>query len=172
MTVEEALVSALEYERKVRDHYRAAADRARDERAVAFFRLMAGEEDRHVAYLEHLLETWRSDRTVADLRITSAAPRASWVKEGLRKIGKTSKAGVHRAYGVDHLEAALRLEQEVSDHYRELVKRVSDRAARAVFRRFLEIEDGHTALVRAELDYVTGTGHFFGIREFTLEGEG
>ena len=172
MTVDEALLSALEYERKVRDHYRAAADRAQDERAVAFFRLMAGEEDRHVAYLEHLLETWRSDRVVADVRITTAAPRASWVKEGLRKIGKSSKTGVHRAYGVEHLEAALRLEQEVSDHYRSLVRQVDRADARALFRRFLEIEDGHTALVRAELDYVTGTGHFFGIREFTLEGEG
>ncbi len=172
MTVEEALVSALEYERKVRDHYRAAADHAEDERAVAFFRLMAGEEDRHVAYLEHLLETWRSERAVADVRITSAAPRASWVKEGLRKIGKRSGAGVNRAYGVEHLEIALRLEQEVSDHYRALVRQVDRPEARSVFRRFLEIEDGHTALVRAELDYVTGTGHFFGIREFTLEGEG
>ncbi len=169
MTVEEALLSALEYERKVRDHYRMAADKADEERAVTFFRLMAGEEDRHVAYLEHLLERWQRGEDLGEPKIPSAVPKAAWVKEGIRKLGKVVPKAQTPASGTEHLETALRLEERVSEHYDTLVQQVDDPRARSVFRRFLEIESGHTALVRAELDYVQWTGHGVGIREFTLE---
>ena len=42
--------------------------------------------------------------------------------------------------------------------------------ARELFRRFLEIEEGHLALVQAQIDFVTGTGYWFDVREFNLEG--
>ncbi len=39
-----------------------------------------------------------------------------------------------------------------------------------MFNRFLEIEDGHTAIVQAEVDVLTRTGYFFDFQEFTLDG--
>ena len=40
---------------------------------------------------------------------------------------------------------------------------------RALFQRFLEIEDGHHAIVQAELDAVQGLGYWFDVQEFKLE---
>ncbi len=169
MTIEDALASALEFEIRVREHYERAAARAPEGEASDFFRLMAEEEQGHVAYLEDRLARCRAGQALGPADLTTAVPRAEWLAEGLRRLESAERGG-ERAYGVEHLETALRLEQEASEHYRRLVAAVEDPEARALFRRFLEIEDGHTAVVQAQLDYATGTGHFFGIREFTLDG--
>ena len=169
MTIEEALASALEFETRVREHYERAAAQAPDGDASDFFRLMAKEEAGHVAYLEHRLARCRAGEPLGPADVPTGVPRAEWVAEGLRRLESAGREG-ERAYGVDHLEKALRLEQEAGEHYRRLVAEVEHPEAEALFRRFLEIEDGHTALVRAQLDHATGTGHFFGVREFTLDG--
>ncbi|RMG97631.1 MAG: hypothetical protein D6708_01205 [Candidatus Dadabacteria bacterium] len=168
MTIEEALASALAFERKVQAHYEKAREGVPEGEAREFFGLMAAEEARHVEYLEHKREQWLSTGAIGPTEVESAVPRRDWLQEGKRRLAE-AKGHPDRSYGLGHLEESLRLEEEVSAHYRQLVDGVDDPEAKALFRRFLEIEDGHTALVRAELDYVTGTGHFLGIREFTLD---
>jgi len=66
------------------------------------------------------------------------------------------------------LENALRAEVETSAFYRRLVASLPEPET-AAFRRLQEIEDGHTAIVRAELDSVTGSGFWFDIRVFDME---
>ena len=38
-----------------------------------------------------------------------------------------------------------------------------------LFARFLEIEDGHRAIVQAEIDYLNRTGFFFDLQDFKIE---
>jgi len=38
-----------------------------------------------------------------------------------------------------------------------------------LFSRFLEIEDGHAAVVQAEMDSVSHSGFWFDLKEFDLE---
>jgi hypothetical protein len=38
-----------------------------------------------------------------------------------------------------------------------------------LFARFLEIEEGHVAIVQAEIDAVSGSGFWFDMKEFDLE---
>jgi hypothetical protein len=40
---------------------------------------------------------------------------------------------------------------------------------KAMFERFVEIEEGHKSIVQAEIDCVTGMGFWFDIAEFRLE---
>jgi hypothetical protein len=42
--------------------------------------------------------------------------------------------------------------------------------ARPLFSRFLEIEEGHLAIVQAQLDLALGTGFWFDSQEFTIGG--
>jgi len=44
-------------------------------------------------------------------------------------------------------------------------------AQQVLFSKFLEIEDGHLAIVQAQLDSVQGMGFWFDIAEFRLEAE-
>ena len=38
-----------------------------------------------------------------------------------------------------------------------------------MFARFLEIEDGHVAIVQAELDFISDNGFWFDFQEFDME---
>ena len=65
------------------------------------------------------------------------------------------------------LKKALALEQETSAFYGSLVDELGEDGK--LFARFMEIEEGHLAIVQAELDYLNKTGTFFDFQEFTLE---
>jgi len=68
---------------------------------------------------------------------------------------------------LEMLKKALIMEQETSDFYRRMVDEMETDGD--FFKPFLEIEDGHTAIVQAEIDYLTRTGTFFDFQEFGLE---
>jgi rubrerythrin len=69
---------------------------------------------------------------------------------------------------VEHLKRALAAEKETSAFYRKMVAEMPEER-RQLFARFLEIEEGHVAIVEAELDAVSGFGFWFGMKEFDLE---
>lgn len=169
MVIEEALATALQYERKVRDRFTDLANQAGTPDARAFFGLMAREEQGHVDYLEAKLKEWRATGDVAGGELTTAVPPKEWLQKGAQALTGPPPPNDHGS-PLDHLTSALRLEEEVSAFYRELADTVDHPRAALIFRRFLEIEDGHTALVRAQIDHETHTGNFFDLREFTLDG--
>ena len=45
-----------------------------------------------------------------------------------------------------------------------------DGDGKTLFERFVEIEEGHQAIVQAEIDCVSGLGFWFDTLEFRLEG--
>lgn len=167
MTVEEAIISALDYERKVRDYYVQAARSIEDPKGSEVFGALADEEQGHVDYLESRLEHWRENGCLDTIELTTTFPSRQWIKEGMAQMRKFN---LKRDYSTEikMLKVALKLEVEVSDHYRELVAGLQDEAL-DMFRRFLEIEDGHTAIVQAEIDALEGNGFWFDFAEFNLE---
>ncbi|MDW7710424.1 MAG: ferritin family protein [Deferrisomatales bacterium] len=169
MTIDEALVTALELEHRVRDHFRRAADQTPEPEARRFFELMAREEEGHVAYLEAKLDQWRQTGALGATELNTAVPSRDWLAEGRVSL-QAQAAGLPGPSPRQHLFTALELEHQVSEFYRRLVASVDHPEAEELFRRFLEIEDGHTALVQAEIDYETHTGNFFDVQEFTLDG--
>ncbi len=167
MTVEEAIISALDYERKVRDYYVLAARSIDDPKGKEVFGALADEEQGHVDYLESRLEHWRENGSLDTIELTTTFPSRQWIKEGMAQMRKVS---LKRDYSneIKMLKVALKLEEEVSDHYKKLVAGLQDEA-QVMFRRFLDIEDGHTAIVQAEIDALEGNGFWFDFAEFNLE---
>ena len=167
MTVEEAIISALDYERKVQDHYTQAADKTDDPKGREIFNALGDEEQQHVEYLDACLTKWRRSSVLDPVSLKSALPTREWIARGKAKMRKVS---LDRSYAneVRMLKDALKLEVDVSDHYRMLVGSLAGEAQR-LFRHFLEIEDAHTAIVQAEIDALEGTGFWFDFAEFNLE---
>ena len=66
------------------------------------------------------------------------------------------------------LRRALAVEMESCEFYQKLVREMPP-AERALFERFVEIEEGHRAIVQAEIDAISGNGFWFDIPEFRLE---
>ena len=65
------------------------------------------------------------------------------------------------------LRRALHMENEAGDFYKRMVEELPEEA-RPLFARFVEIEDGHNAIVQAELDYASGAGFMFDFRDFGM----
>lgn len=169
MTIEEAIRSALEYEHRVRDTYAEAAKTVGPPDARRFFEVMEREEQGHIEYLLDRQREWQEKGVLTAAALRSALADEGWTRtatDGLRG----DAGGDARTSVIEHLTAALRLEETVSGHYRALVDAVDHADAERLFRHFLEIEDGHVAVVQAEIDFQSGTGVFYGMQEFTLDG--
>ncbi|MEW6758369.1 MAG: ferritin family protein [Acidobacteriota bacterium] len=168
MNVEESIVTALEYEQKVRDHYLWAARESKDPKGKAFFETLAREEQGHVDFLGSRLEEWRKSGVLSDQPLETTLPSKDFVEAGAKVLASSQGT---RDYQDDYrrLFTALKLEEEVSQFYKGLVASLEDPRAKAMYQRFLEIEDGHTAIVQAETDVLTRTGYFFEFQEFNLE---
>lgn len=168
MELKEALGIAIEYEHKVRDHYTAGAAHVLDPRGKKVFETLAREEQGHVAYLESRLAEWTTRGAVETPELPTVLPTADWIEEARKRVEKGPAPTVAVQAELDLLKVALELERQTSAFYRQLVDTVETRH-RPLFSRFLEIEQGHLAIVQAEIDAITGTGTWFDIMEFSLE---
>jgi len=168
VTVEEAIKTSIEYEIQVRDVYFGAVREAQHADGKKFFQLMADEEQCHVDYLETKLDQWSSDGTVTADGLTTAVPSGEVIEQGVDKL-REKVGGKPGTVEMQWLRKAHGVERETSDFYKRMIDELPD-AAKGLFRRFLEIEEGHLALVQAQIDYATGTGYWFDVREFNLEG--
>jgi len=168
VNVEEAILTAIQYENGVRDLYREAVEKAEKPGGKHLFSMMADEEDRHVQFLEAKLAELRESGRVPREGPDTIVPSKELIESAGERLQATldgEASGAERSF----LRKAYAAETETSEFYRRMVGELPEEA-RPLFRRFLEIEEGHLAIVRAQLDRVMSTGYWFDVREFTLEG--
>ena len=167
MTVEQAVREALAHEIDVRDLYVEAARNAGDASARDFYRFLGKDEQSHVSYLEKKLQEWKAEGRITYEGLASALPDPG-VLESAAETAGSALAGKAPGGETEALSRALAAEELSVAFYRGLVTGLGAEASK-LFARFLEIEEGHRRIVRAELDLATRTGHWFDFREFDLE---
>jgi rubrerythrin len=165
MDLQEALACALEVEQKVRDHYGDCAMRIQAPLGKKVFETLAREEQGHVEYLQCRLAEWKETGAFTASALPSVLPSPAWIREAGGKIAASALApggSTGRAHQPERifLEEALALEHMTNAFYQDLVDNLEP-AHRELFFGFLDIEDGHLALVQAELDALAGHGHWF-----------
>jgi len=169
MTIEEAIKTAIVFEKKVHGAYAGAVKKAQDPTAVKVFEVMAQEELGHIAYLESRLGEWQRTGHVAPEKLHTILPSKEKVAAGVRKLkGTLKKKAAGATPELGFLQQALALEDETSAFYQRMVAELPPEGQQ-LFSRFLEIEAGHAAIVQAEIDSVTGMGFWFDVMEFNLE---
>ena len=168
MDLKEALTTAIGYETKVRDHYAQGADKILDPRGKKMFGTLAREEQGHLAYLESRLDEWHSTGHVSSPELATVIPSAEWLDQARARVAQSPAATIAVQGEIELLKIALELERRTSGFYRQLVDTLAP-GERPLFARFLEIEQGHLALVQAEIDALAGHGTWFDVMEFRLE---
>ena len=167
MTIEEAIKTAVEYEVRIRDIYREATAAVDDEIGKRIFETLCKDEQNHIDYLYYKLEQLQSSGTIVPEKLESAIPSPEVFNREAEKIKSlVSKdfLGIRRQM----LSKALKVEIETSDFYQKMVNELPAEG-RALFERFLEIENNHIKAVQFELDYLGKTGYWFDIKEFDME---
>ncbi len=168
MTIEQAIKTGLEYEMQVRKVYSEAAKKFQDPVARKIFGVLADEEDRHVSYLESRLDEWQRKGFVTAEKLETAIPARSAIESSVRRLQRRMARQDFSAE-LEMLKKALRLETEATAFFKRVVEELKDEE-RPLFARFVEIEEGHEAIVQAEIDALTGLGFWFDYAEFNLEG--
>ena len=168
MTIEQAIKTGIEYELQVRKVYSEAAKNFADPAARRVMGVLADEEDRHVQYLETRLEEWQSTGKVTAAKLETAIPSRRAIEASVKKLTKRmAQQDFSRELAM--LRKALELEIEATNFFKQMVAELGAEE-RKLFGRFVEIEEGHEAIVQAEIDAVTGLGFWFDYSEFKLEG--
>ena len=169
MTVAEAIKTGILFEKKVHATYAAAAKRAEDATAKKVFATLAEEEQGHINYLESRLAEWQRDGRVANEKLRTVLPAAERIKAGVKRMrAQVAQRKGNHAAELDSLRQALAAEEETSAFYLQMVRELPAEG-QELFARFLDIEDGHAAIVQAEIDSVNQMGFWFDLKEFDLE---
>ncbi len=166
MTLEEAIKMALEYETKVRDTYLDAAKKASEETGKRIFGVLGDEEQGHIDYLNSRLEQWQKTGNVTPEKLKTVVPSEKAIEAGVKKLHKEMSRSDFGSE-MEMLRKALELETETSNFYNKMVQELGEEGK--MFEQFIKIEEGHRAIVQAEIDYLNKTGYFFDFQEFSME---
>jgi rubrerythrin len=172
MTTEDAIRTAIDYEVKVRDIYVHAVASVTNPKGKKILEILAQEEQHHVDFLETKLEEWIDTGQISYDRLGTAVPSRRSIQKSVKtlkeEMARKDPAVVNQDDAVKIMERALAAEIETSNFYRRMVDEIEGEA-RSMFAKFLEIEEGHQAIVQAELDALLGMGFWFDMPEFNLE---
>jgi len=168
MELQDALGIAIQHEHRVRDHYAQGALEILDPLGRRVFETLAREEQGHVDYLESRLVEWNRTGKLTAPELPTLLPTLALVEQAKARLEAGPPAELAVQSEMDLLKTALELERTTSSFYRGLVEKLPP-AHKQLFARFLEIEEGHLAIVQAEIDAVAGHGHWFDFMEFDLE---
>lgn len=169
-SVEEAITTAIAFETRVRNTYQEAMKAATDPTGERVFKLLADEEQGHLDYLQSRLEEWRGTGKLTPEKLKTAIPPQEIINERAKSLSEKLE-GDDKGQEVEMLRKAELLERETADFYARMVEELEDEAQQ-MFTRFVEIEEGHLAVVRAEIDALSGSGYFFDFPEFNMEAGG
>ena len=167
MTIEDAIKTAIELETKVRDLYQGAIKDIVDPVGRRIFRVLAGEEQNHLDYLQSKLSEWKKTGTITVERLKTEIPSQELIKEEPAKLSGRV-AGKDLGGELEMLSRAYDVETETSEFYKKMVRELPAEGQQ-LFSDFVKIEEGHLAIVRAEIDYLTKTGYWFDLKEFDME---
>jgi rubrerythrin len=170
VTLEHAIATAIQYETRVHATYAEAAAAAENPVARRVFSTLRDEEKGHIRYLRERLEEWRANGSINLLEISGEIGPRSAVEAGAARLRATLSGGSSGGTGaeLENLRKALEAERETSSFYQQMVATL-DADGRRLFERFVQIEEGHLAIVQAEMDLVTGSGFWFDTGEFRPE---
>jgi len=167
MTVEEAIKTAIDYEIRIHDIYRDAAQKISDPAGKRTLTMLADDEQHHIEYLRNRLQLWEKTGKLSAEKLESAIPALETLSRETEKIeshfSKESRRGE-----IEILSNALKAEIETSKFYEQMVREMPPEY-QPMFARFLEIEENHIAAVQFELDYLTQSGYWFDFKEFDME---
>ena len=167
MNIEEAIQTALEYENKVTDVYNKYAGKFNSEIGKKIFLTLAKEEEDHVDYLKAKLAEWKETGKITLDTMETVVPDKDTIKANVKKLKKVAKEESVDSE-IQYFEKALEMEIKTSNFYKEMVKQLpADQ--QGLFEKFVEIEEGHEAIVKAEIDNARGLGFWFDFMEFNLE---
>jgi rubrerythrin len=165
MTIEEAIKTAIQLEKKVHASYATAAGKALHTTARNVFQTFAVEEMAHVTYLENRLAEWCKDGCLALEKLKTTLPSIEQIHEHLKvQRSRPVVPPDGDLSDLNLLHQIFLVENESTAFYRRMVQELPAEG-QSLFFRFLDIEDEHLAVVQAEIDSVHQWGIWVDLKD-------
>jgi rubrerythrin len=163
-----ALRAAIEIEDNGLLTFLKFARQTKDATGKNMFIRLAMDEHEHRLIIEKQLNNLLEGKPLINIEIPK-----SEIEEIAPKIREKQQRtrGESGLLEIDALNTALDLERKAAKFFRDQAKLISDSEAKALFIRLAEWEDAHFDIIQAELDSIQGTGFWFGIPEFQMDGK-
>jgi rubrerythrin len=169
MTIDEAIKAALQCEGRVVAVYRDAVNRCQDPIGKRIFKALNEDEISHVYFLEEKLDELREMGHIQSKTLPTVVPSYEKIEAAIKAFRAEAATPIAETE-LKLLRRALAIEVETSELYQRIVRELPAEE-RGLFERFVEIEEGHKAIVQAEIDSISGSGFWFDVPEFRLETE-
>lgn len=163
-----ALKTAIEIEDQGLLNFLKFARQTKDTTGKNMFIRLAMDEHEHRRIIEKQLNNLLEGKPLVKIEIP---------KSEIEQVAPTIREKQQKTRGesglleIDALNTALDLERKAAKFFREQANLVTDAEAKALFIRLAEWEDAHFDIIQAELDSIQGTGFWFGIPEFQMDGK-
>lgn len=163
-----ALRTAIEIEDNGLLTFLKFARQTKDATGKNMFIRLAMDEHEHRLLIEKQLNNLLEGKPLINIEIPK-----SEIEEIAPKIREKQQRtrGESGLLEIDALNTALDLERKAARFFRDQANLISDSEAKALFIRLAEWEDAHFDIIQAELDSIQGTGFWFGIPEFQMDGK-
>jgi len=167
MTIEEAIKTSIDYETRVRDLYHHAVKQVVNPAGKRVLEKLAEEEQDHLDYLNSRLDHWNKTGQLDVPYLKTVVPSKEAIEEGIEKV-EQGMVSEDRNTETEILKRALDAEKETSDFYKRMVNELPAEGKK-LFERFVEIEEGHVAIVQAEINMLSGVGYWFDMPDVSME---
>lgn len=167
--LDQAIKTAMEFERKVYAVYADAMGKITDPVGRRIFKQLSIEEAEHVSYLKHRMDELLEKGHINIQELSTVVPDKKRIAEESERITQSLQSREPASTEIEYLKHAFEVEKETSEFYRQMASELSGEG-QELFSHFLAIEEGHIAIVQAEIDSVQGMGFWFDMQEFSLEG--
>lgn len=163
----EAMKTAIEMEKSGHRFFTDAAAKVTNEAGRKVFRRLASEEMVHLQVFDKIFTalTQGTDWKKAVGQVEPAR-RVPYFDEAKKQF-KAADMSVE----LDFLRKALDLERNAMAFFGKAAQDAETPEARAVFKSILAEEQGHYDLIQAEIDSVNGSGYWFDVQEFSMDGK-
>jgi rubrerythrin len=167
MDAVEALKLAMEREKGANKFYRQAADKTEDPNGKKMFEWLAKEESRHLTKLRQQLRSVVDNSEWLEWRRATAPIERTEFPPPSEVTGRVEVGAGER----DALRLAIQAEKEAVDFYKEAEDSTPDLRGKAMFKALAREEEGHLALLEAELQWITQSRKYFTLHRFTLRAD-
>ncbi|MDO8691811.1 MAG: ferritin family protein [Dehalococcoidia bacterium] len=163
----EGIMLAIDIEKRGYNFYTEASAVTEDPRGRAMFSRLAQDEVRHLEWLTGHKESLEKSGHWKDIILSGKAlalggrvfPKSAGPKSGAK--GKTRE--------LEALRRGIQAEKDSMALYRALEAKIDDVRGKNTFQRLASEEEGHFHLLQAEHDYLSRSGFYFDMPEFSLE---
>jgi rubrerythrin len=163
----QAMKTAIEMEKSGHKFFTEASGKVSHEVGRKLFSRLAAEEIDHMRTFEKIFSEVSGGADWKEaVRAVRPRKRVPYFDEA-RKEFKVGDMSVE----LDYLRKALDLERNAMQFFEKAIQDAESDEAREVFKRILEEEQAHYDLIQSEIDSINGTGFWFDVNEFYMDGK-